>query len=195
MPQPIQGITQRCVAEIECLATGHDHQVQAVQGLAAMAEAFAYQPLETIAVDSVACLLAGDSQTEPRRLAIVGPGKNGEVSVLGTLRPLEDPSEFVGLQQAGGAWKIPARDQQLGLLGSQAGAALGAACLDDLAAIGGGHAGTETVGAGALQAAGLKCAFHDAVPISECVETSRRTRIAGPAKKAGKNTKTNRQCQ
>ncbi len=40
-------------------------------------------------------------------------------------------------------------------------AAFGAATVDNLAAVLGGHAGAETVGALAFENAGLKCSFHD----------------------------------
>ena len=45
--------------------------------------------------------------------------------------------------------------------GDQSLPALGAAAGDDLAAVGGGHTRTETVGAGAADLAGLVSAFHD----------------------------------
>jgi len=44
--------------------------------------------------------------------------------------------------------------------GRQAHAATGTPSIDHLAAIAGGHTGTEAMGAGALQPAGLKCALH-----------------------------------
>jgi len=44
--------------------------------------------------------------------------------------------------------------------GDQSLPALGAATGDDLAAVGGGHTRTETVGAGAADLAGLVSAFH-----------------------------------
>ena len=47
-------------------------------------------------------------------------------------------------------------------------AALCAATVEDLAAALGGHAGAETVGALALQYAGLECSFHDFNPNKVC---------------------------
>ena len=46
----------------------------------------------------------------------------------------------------------------------QALAAPGATTVEDLATAPGCHTGTETVGAGALEYAGLKCSFHSKVP-------------------------------
>ena len=50
--------------------------------------------------------------------------------------------------------------QQISRSGDQPLPALGAAAGDDLAAVGGGHTRTETVGAGAADLAGLVSAFH-----------------------------------
>ena len=49
-------------------------------------------------------------------------------------------------------------------LDSQTLAALGATTRQDLTAVLGGHTSTETVGASALEGAGLESAFHDALP-------------------------------
>jgi len=52
----------------------------------------------------------------------------------------------------------------------------------------GGHAGTETVGSGTLDFAGLECAFHDCY--------LRKTRVSGAFfQKAGKGTQMPWQCQ
>jgi len=49
--------------------------------------------------------------------------------------------------------------------GSQTDATLGTASIDDFAAVTGGHTGTEAVGAGTLQVAGLKSSFHVCLPV------------------------------
>lgn len=102
-PQALQrggkiGITERCG-----ITSGHHHQVQPLERGPALAEAFAHQALDPVAVNGAAQLLAGDRQAEARGLAAVAPGENGETAVLNAARPLEDTPELAGLQQSGGA--------------------------------------------------------------------------------------------
>lgn len=47
------------------------------------------------------------------------------------------------------------------VLDAETSASLGTACLDDCAAVLGGHAGTKTVGTRTMQIAGLEGSFHD----------------------------------
>jgi hypothetical protein len=189
-PQQLKGLAQFSIGQRISVALCHHHQIEAVQEGAVATEAFAHQALDAVAVYGAAELLAGNGKSKPRRLIAIGSGQDGETSIVYAARPLEDLSELTGLQQSGGAWKPLAQGKQSkkdDLLRGQAGTALGTAGLDDLATIRSSHAGTEAMVAGALQAAGLKSAFHDGDPeLSVSGQTSRRTKNSRPAERGGK---------
>lgn len=146
----------------------HHYQIQAMQFGPAMTKTVTNDALEAVAVHCPADLLARYGKAQPGLFAVIGTRQNGEIGILGAARPLEDSPKLGGLQQSGSSRKSLAQvSQARNLLGGQAGAAFGATGLDDLTAVGGGHTSTETVVTGALQAARLKCAFHDAVPKSD----------------------------
>ena len=69
----------------------------------------------------------------------------------------------MGREQATVFAKAEIRHGIVGSLGAQALAALGAAAVDQLAAVFCGHAGAKAMGALALEYAGLKSSFHDGV--------------------------------
>lgn len=77
----------------------------------------------------------------------------------------------------------------LAILRRQLRAPLGAPALQDLLAGFGRHAGTEAVIAGALDSAGLECAFHRRLPLWS------RALCARPKMKAGKGTRGRYRCQ
>lgn len=74
--------------------------------------------------------------------------------------------------------KAEIRHGIVGSLWAQALAALGAAAVDQLAAVFCGHAGAKTMGALALEYAGLESSFHDGVSL--CPEAAHwRLKIEG----------------
>lgn len=122
------------------------------------------KPLDAIAFMSSANVLARDDEANARVTEVIGTRQQGELRRASPGRLVKDLLELLGSKEP----KLPTKFQRwqpgqggrLNLNASQLGAAFGTATGQNLAAILGGHAGTETVGALALQHAGLKCAFH-----------------------------------
>ena len=87
--------------------------------------------------------------------------QHGKPLIPASLRPIKNAAVVGRVQKPAVATEPVTRFSSDGArLRRQAGAALGAAALQDLASCFRGHAGTKTVRAGTLQGAGLKSAFH-----------------------------------
>ena len=124
-------------------------------------EAVTNHPLESVAVNRPSHLLFCDHQTESGVVAAVGANQQQETGFAylesGTVKY---GLEFRRPQQAAGPRKTAGRVQSPESDG-QALAALGTTTGQNLAAVLGGHAGTEAVDAGALEHAGLESTLHD----------------------------------
>src|SRR6185437_625851 len=84
-------------------------------------------------------------------------GRRGDRCSCATLRSRRPDAAATRAAGRQGAWRARRlRDQAL--------AALGTAGVEDLATVGGGHAGTEAVGASALELAGLEGPLHGLAP-------------------------------
>ncbi len=165
---------QRCTKPFVVGATSrgsrhHDEIVASQRGLL-MTKRFPDEPFQPIAINRAARLLLRDRQTETgRAVRHRCPGQHSELTIGDARGFLKDALEVGRRQQAHRARKAtvrnrsdPVADQRSG---SQAGAALGAASAQNLTTTAGCHAGTESVGTGTFQAAGLKSTFHDRIPI------------------------------
>ncbi len=160
LPVALQRLQQGAVVHLVEPRAGQHHQVQPLQKRLMLAKALPDQALDAIAAGGPAQVLLGNGQSQAGPGLPRGAVEDGEITVTGACRLLEDPPVIGTRQQAGTARKALRADGAVSS-GRQASASLGPAGIDHLAATLGGHACAEAVGAGALQVAGLECAFHD----------------------------------
>ena len=120
--------------------------------------------LDAVAFVGATNIFAGDDEANAGMAKIIGTRQQGELRRASPGRLVKDLLELLGSKEPELPTKFqrwqPGQGGRLNLNASQLGAAFGTATGQNLAAILGGHAGTEAVGALALQHAGLKCAFH-----------------------------------
>ncbi len=145
----------------------HHHQVQPPQKFSMLAEALSDDALDPIAGRGLA---QAPLRHRKAQAGVRQPGRTGEhdeMAITGTPGILEDPTELGALEQPGAAGKALCADGPSSSR-CQPGATFGAPGLDHLTPVLGGHPGTETMGAGALEVAGLECAFHGGSPNFVC---------------------------
>jgi len=150
------------VAAFTDTVTYQHHDVKAGKPSLTVAETFPNQALYPVAFNGVAGCLDRDHGAEAGMIQTVGGSQQRNQAVTGLVRAvLENPLVLGCIEQAAIA-RITRRHKQPGKRGSgrQSCATLGATCLDDKTAILGAHPGTESVGALALQVAGLIGSFH-----------------------------------
>lgn len=130
----------------------------------AKAQMLTSKALDAIAFMGTANIFARDDEANAGMSEIIGARQQSELRRASPGRLVKDLLELLGSKEPELPTKFqrwqPGQGGRLNLNASQLGAAFGTATGQNLAAILGGHAGTEAVGALALQHAGLKCAFH-----------------------------------
>ena len=167
LPECIQRREERRVGERGRDRPTHYYYVERRQVAALVPKVLANQPFQAVPVDGAFRVLLGDGQTQARAIggALVGSRSSQQREGMVGDPPglLEDAAKLAGFGQSRGARKgLRPRSEQG--LGGEALAALGAAGSQNLAATEGAHAGTEAVGAFALQNAGLKSTLHGFSP-------------------------------
>jgi hypothetical protein len=125
-------------------------------------EGFANPSFYPVSLDSQFQVLLRENQTYSGVVYVIRCCQNQEIPVGNPdLDIVEDSGVIPWRQQSRRLWKAPGLHQAVNALRRQTGTALGAATRNNLAAVGGGHTGTETVNALTLQYAWLKRSFHD----------------------------------
>lgn len=130
------------------------------------AEAFANQTANAVAVMRTAQRFFGNGHSQAGIACFIRGSAGGQPTFIATLALLENPLEF---SRAGKTYMTREAAHPLlacfdTKLWNQAGTALGTTGAQDFTAIRSRHAGTETVGTGAVQLARLKGSFHDKSP-------------------------------
>ena len=122
-------------------------------------ETFANQPFDPVTLMGACNLALGDNKPKTRAVdAGYATPQNSEVAVATfPFRGVEYGVEFAGLRQPGRFGKK--RSHAVNALYGQTVTALGTATFQNQTTIFGGHAGTEAVGALALEIAGLESSF------------------------------------
>lgn len=143
--------------------SGQHDDVESPQRRLVVAEALAGDALDAVSVHGATGGLFRNCQPEARVVGTVGRGQHGEARVAGTLRPLEDPLELRLARQPCAASKTRATRRGIQRSGGQPSASLGATSLEHQPPALGLHARPETVGALALEDAGLKSSLHDCI--------------------------------
>jgi hypothetical protein len=144
---------------------GQNHQILATEHRLMQTETFTDQALYPVSLYGTSGGLDGNGRSQTRVIQTVGDRQDRYQCIAGlVLTTPEDPLILGRREQAVSAW-ITRRHNQPARCRSdrQAGASLGPASVDDKAAVLGAHPGTKTVGALALQVAGLKGSLHGAI--------------------------------
>lgn len=162
MPQTLQCDTESAGRNGGNSGTHHHHDVKTGQGDLVQTERFPGKPLQAIAIYSAVDGLAGNGEAEARVSQPVTADENRKGTVRDTFRLVENATVIGRREQA--PLTVESMLGQWPRLRGQAGATLRAAGADHFAAIARRHAGPEAMGAGALQTARLKGAFHDRYP-------------------------------
>lgn len=160
-----------------CGIPGEDDYIHGGQ-CTVTAKALTDQAAKPVAPDSPADFLPGDRETQARLAGLVGAEEDREVVVGGAPAVLEDPVKGGGREQPLTSGKALGRHPFQS--DREAGAAFGAATLDDQTSAAGCHAGAKSMRADALQFAWLIGSFHDDNPW----KNRRKTKGCNAAKSA-----------
>lgn len=141
------------------------HEIDAGEQRLSVAEAFPYQALHPVTPDCVAGRLDRDCCAQPGAVQAICGRQHRNQTVTGLVLAVLEKPLILGRCEQAAITRITRRHEQPGGCGSdrQACAAFGPTCLDDKAAVFGAHPGTKSVGALALQVAGLKSSLHGAI--------------------------------
>lgn len=154
-----------CVVGRDRGTARHDHQVDTCQGRIALAECFAHQAFEPIAVNRTPDLFARYGKPQTGRAGSAGGRENRKVAICGALWMSEYPLKIGGRQQAHRSGETAILYQRASgqsvRLGNQTMAAFGATRIQHLAAATRRHPGAKTMSACTLDAARLESTFHD----------------------------------
>jgi hypothetical protein len=165
--------------------TAYYHKISGRQFATDHAKVLPDQSLDPVSLYRSFGAFFGNRQSQAGFPQFVGPGQDQKAGSRLFNRQIKYPLEISRLEQAYPFGKTTGRYRQWQPLGRQTGTALGTTRIQNLAAIAGGHAGTETVGTGTLENTGLECTFHDETLLKSRVQRAGQSKLK-PIKGQGK---------